>query len=210
MNSPSLSLEWMLFMSGMIINGATRLSTGAMNLIPTMLDTKKKNASLLMLGGYHSLGPGGYAAASLGEILPVVLGSRQIGQITEPFLPELTPEGVRHPILAGIGGFFPSSSQAEPATAGLPPLEGCTRVEAARPGATILAVCPLQTPATSVGGVAALRNARRVVDHRRRLSPGAGREGTRTCGGPGRPDLTPVHRGTCGGCAEGRGRRGAT
>ena len=33
-----------------------------------------------MLGGYHSLGPGGYGGTPLGEVLPVLLGSRDIGQ----------------------------------------------------------------------------------------------------------------------------------
>ncbi len=123
----------------------------------------RDGAGLVMLGGYHSLGPGGYGAAPLGEILPVVLGSRRIGQITEPFLPELTPEGVRHPILAGISGFFPAGSQAEPATVGLPPLEGCTRVDGARPGATVLAVCPSQTPPMPVLAVQRVDRGRAAV-----------------------------------------------
>lgn len=102
----------------------------------------RNGAGLLMLGGYHSLGPGGYEGTPLGEILPVHLGGRDIGQVTEPFLPALTPEGARHPVFANIAGFFPT--QAGPAkTAGLPALDGCTRVGRAKPGATVLATCPL-------------------------------------------------------------------
>ncbi|MBN2476845.1 MAG: VWA domain-containing protein [Pirellulales bacterium] len=101
----------------------------------------RDGAGLVMLGGYHSLGPGGYAGTPLGEILPVQLGGREVGQITEPFLPVLTPEGTRHPIFANIAGFFPTQ-QGEPQTAGLPPLDGCTRVGPARPGATVLATFP--------------------------------------------------------------------
>jgi len=101
----------------------------------------RNGAGLVMLGGYHSLGPGGWAATPIGDALPLRLGSREIGQITEPFLPVLTPEGVRSPIFANIGSFFPTS-RGEAKTAGLPPLEGCTRVEGARPGATVLAVYP--------------------------------------------------------------------
>jgi uncharacterized membrane protein len=98
----------------------------------------RQGAGLVMLGGYRSLGPGGYAGTPLGEALPVLLGSRDAGQVTEAFLPTLTPEGARHPIFANIAEFFPTQ-QAEPKTAGLPLLDGCTRIEAARPGATVLA-----------------------------------------------------------------------
>ncbi len=100
----------------------------------------RDGAGLVMLGGYHSLGPGGYDGTPLGEILPVGLGDRKIGQVTEEFLPVLTPEGVRHPIFANIADFFPTKSgpAKEP---GLPPLDGATRVQGARPGATVLATC---------------------------------------------------------------------
>ena len=98
----------------------------------------RDGAGLVMLGGYHSLGPGGYAGTPLGQALPVLLGSREIGQATEPFLPTLTPDGARHPIFANIAGFFPSE-QGPPKMPGLPPLDGCTKVEAARPSATVLA-----------------------------------------------------------------------
>ncbi len=102
----------------------------------------RDGAGLVMVGGYHSLGPGGYAGTPLGEVLPVALGDREIGQITDPFLPTLTPEGVHHPIFANIAGFFPTED-GDSKVAGLPPLLGCTRVGPARPGATVLATCPL-------------------------------------------------------------------
>ena len=102
----------------------------------------RDGAGLIMLGGYHGLGPGGYAQTTLGKLLPVELGDRDVGQITESFLPQLTPEGVRHPIFANIGQFFPTAG-SEAKEPGLPPLQGCTRVMAARPAATVLAVCPL-------------------------------------------------------------------
>ena len=106
-----------------------------------LVERVRQGAGLVMLGGYHSLGPGGYAGTPLGEILPVVLGNREIGQVSEPFLPQLTPEGVRHPVFANIADFFPS--QAGPAKQpGLPPLDGATRVELARPSASVLATCP--------------------------------------------------------------------
>jgi len=99
----------------------------------------RDGAGLMMMGGYHSLGPGGYGGTPLEDALPVFVGTREATQATEPFLPTLTPDGRAHPILANIGKFFPTT--AGPAQApGLPPLEGCVRVAGAKPGATVLAV----------------------------------------------------------------------
>jgi hypothetical protein len=53
----------------------------------------------------------------------------------------LTPDGSHHPIFANIAGFFPTR-QGDAKQPGLPPLDGCTRVEAARPGASVLAILP--------------------------------------------------------------------
>ncbi len=103
-----------------------------------LLKRIRAGAGLVMLGGYHSLGPGGYTDTPLGVALPVELGGRELGQFTQPVLPVLTPEGVRHPIFANIGDFFPTR-QGGPAAPGLPPLDGCTRVGRARPGASVLA-----------------------------------------------------------------------
>jgi uncharacterized membrane protein len=108
-----------------------------------IVERVRGGAGLLMLGGYHSLGPGGYAGLPIGEILPVAAGGREVGQVPDSFLPMLTPEGVRHPIFANIASFFPTPT-GEAKIAGLPPLDGCTRVEGARPGATVLAFCPTE------------------------------------------------------------------
>jgi len=106
-----------------------------------LVERVRAGAGLVMLGGYHALGPGGYAGTPIGEILPVLLGSREIGQVDEPLLPLVTPDGVRHPIFANIAGSFPTRSGAAK-DPGLPDLDGCTRVEAPRPGATVLAIHP--------------------------------------------------------------------
>ena len=103
----------------------------------------REGAGLVMLGGYHSLGPGGYAGSPLGSILPVLLGDDQVGQVNDPFLPLLTPEGARHPIFANIADFFPTQS-GQPKQDGLPALDGCTRVGPSRPGASVLATCPIE------------------------------------------------------------------
>jgi len=104
----------------------------------------RDGAGLLMLGGYHGLGPGGYGDAPVGQIVPVLLGNRDIGQVTNPFMPVLTPDGARHPIFANIVDFFPSTT-GPAKQLGLPDLDGCTRVVGQRPGATVLATCPLES-----------------------------------------------------------------
>ena len=122
----------------------------------------RNGAGLVMLGGYHSLGPGGYAGTPLGEILPVLPGSREVGQLTDPFLPQLTPEGAQHPIFTNIADFFPTTI-GDAKQAGLPPLDGCTRVEGTRPGASVLATCPLDVDNAPVLAVQPMDKGRTAV-----------------------------------------------
>jgi hypothetical protein len=115
-----------------------------------------------MWGGYLSLGPGGYAGTPVGEALPVVVGGREIGQVNDAFLPLLTPDGSRHPIFGNIAGFFPTRGGA-PKDAGLPELDGCTRIESARPSATVLAVHPTEANQMPVLAVQPLDKGRTAV-----------------------------------------------
>jgi uncharacterized membrane protein len=130
--------QFSVFLLGDIDSGA--LTPHQMELIRQRVSD---GAGLLMMGGYHSLGAGGYSGTPLDEVLPVNLGSREIGQVTEPFLPFLTPDGRRHPVFAGIGGFFPNEDGAVE-IAGLPALEGCVRVNQPRPAALVLAAHPVE------------------------------------------------------------------
>ena len=106
----------------------------------------REGAGLIMLGGYHSLGPGGYTGTPIGAILPVLLGDREVGQVPDAFLPKLTPDGNHHPIFANITDFFPTTT-GDAKQSGLPELDGCTRVTGTRPGATVLATCPIEITA---------------------------------------------------------------
>ena len=101
----------------------------------------RAGAGLIMMGGYRSLGPGGYASTPIEELLPVVVGDREVGQIEVPFQPQLTVEGRQHPIFANIAPFFPTA-EAPAEVEGLPPLEGSVRVQRAKPTATVLAIHP--------------------------------------------------------------------
>jgi uncharacterized membrane protein len=125
----------------------------------------RAGAGLLMLGGHHSLGPGGYAGTPLGQILPVMLGGTPPAgteQLTEPFLPVLTPEGVRHPIFANISDFFPTR-QGEAKAPGLMKLDGCTRVAGARPAASVLATVSADAGAMPVLAVQPVGQGRAAV-----------------------------------------------
>jgi len=98
-----------------------------------------EGGGLMMIGGEHSFGPGGYGETPIEEALPVVCGGVDAGQEREPFNLTLTEAGKRHPIFAGIAGFFEPGGQGG---ATVPALLGCTRVERAKPAADILAVHP--------------------------------------------------------------------
>ena len=80
----------------------------------------RAGAGLLAFGGYHSLGPGGYGGTALEGILPVLTGDRNLGQITDPFLPILTPSG------ATTRSSPTSASSSRPRARRLRPL-GCHR-----------------------------------------------------------------------------------
>ena len=128
-----------------------------------ILKRVRENGGLIMLGGYHSLGPGGYDGTPLGDALPVRLGGRDVGQVKEQLLPTLTPDGMRHPIFNNIAAFFPTRQSPEPKTAGLPPLDGCTRVESLRPNATALATVSAEENAMPILAVGPLDKGRTAV-----------------------------------------------
>lgn len=122
----------------------------------------KAGSGLVMLGGYHSLGPGGYGGTPVGEMLPAMLGSREIGQLNDSFLPVLTPEGVRHPIFANIGDFFPTKT-GDAKLIGLPPLDGATRIQSVRAGASVLANAPAEAGGMPVLAVQPVERGRTAV-----------------------------------------------
>ena len=139
----------------------------------------REGAGLIMLGGYHSLGTG--------RILGHAAGRRPAGDARQPrgrpghrAVPADAHARRRdHPIFANIGGFFPTR-QGEPKTAGLPPLDGCTRVEGARPGATVLATfVPESGPDARAGRAAVRPRPHRRLHRRHDAKMAAGPTGTR-------------------------------
>jgi uncharacterized membrane protein len=97
--------------------------------------------ALLVLGGYHSFGLDGFRATPLANLLPVVFAEKEPFQSEEPFTLTLTEEGQRHPV-------FEVTSAAEKMNQfwnTAPPLLGCSLVQRAKPGASILAINPTVT-----------------------------------------------------------------
>jgi uncharacterized membrane protein len=114
----------------------SHLTNQQLDLIKTFV---ADGGGFLMLGGYHSFGPGGYGGTPVEEVLPVVCGDKNMGQEKNPFLLKLTAEGATHPIFAGCEGFF----MAEKDTGvPVPQLLGCVDIAGIKPGATVLAVDP--------------------------------------------------------------------
>ncbi|TET38880.1 MAG: hypothetical protein E3J72_01785 [Planctomycetota bacterium] len=108
----------------------------------------KKGKGLAMIGGYDNYGAGGYVGTPVGEILPVVFSGGTDKGIEQDFFVEITAAGKGHPIFRRIAPFF-ARSVGGPRS--IPPLKGAVRVDAARPGARILAECPLASEMTRDG-----------------------------------------------------------
>ncbi len=91
--------------------------------------------AVLVLGGYHAFGAGGYAESALADVLPVSMGGTEDGHVEESFVPVLTGAGAAHPVFAGCARFFQGSNEAMA-------LAGANRVLGAKPGAQVLALHP--------------------------------------------------------------------
>ena len=92
-----------------------------------------EGGSLLMLGGFGSLGPGGYASTPVAAVLPVII-SDQDGQAEHAVQVVLTDEASDYDILE-----FGSDKETHRVWAQLPPVSGYTKVKGVkRPGATVL------------------------------------------------------------------------
>jgi len=89
---------------------------------------------LVILGGRASFGAGGFRGTPLEKILPVALSNEKVIQERGEFQTLPTLDGLAHPILA----LASSADEIRAIWAKLPKLEGCTKVGAVKPGATVL------------------------------------------------------------------------
>jgi hypothetical protein len=104
-----------------------------------------KGAGLIMLGGFYSFGPGGYADTPLANVLPVVMDRLDRQNLDEAIRSDLhlnesvqmrpTEFGLLHFALTLAG----TRAENEALWKKLPPLDGANRFRDVKPGALILA-----------------------------------------------------------------------
>ncbi|MCH7870752.1 MAG: hypothetical protein IID33_03540, partial [Planctomycetes bacterium] len=122
------------------------LSTRQLDLLH---DAVAGGKGLIAIGGQAGFGAGGYGGSKLEDLLPVVVGGRTLvgggsRQEPTPFVPQLTEDGRGHGIFSGIAQWLDVDAAAPRAGEKVlvPPLRGCVIVDAAKPGATVLARHP--------------------------------------------------------------------
>ncbi len=92
--------------------------------------------ALLMVGGFSTLGPGGYGSTPVAQVLPVEVKESD-GQTLDPLQVVPTPEGLEHNILR-----FGPPEETKKIWAALPPVSGYTRVSGIKPAAEVLVKTP--------------------------------------------------------------------
>ena len=120
----------------------------------------EQGAGLMMLGGYHSFGPGGYQNTALADVLPIEIERLERQNFDEPVSQDLhlpgplkmapaEPLGVGHPVMQLAPG-----PENRPLWNELPALEGANRFRGLKPAATVLAESgpPDESPLLVAGG----------------------------------------------------------
>jgi hypothetical protein len=113
--------------------------------LQALATTVREGAGLLMLGGFHTFGPGGYAETPLANLLPVRMDALERQRFDEAIRPDVhlsgklqmrpaKPLGMRHFVMSLARG--PENLAAWQA---LPPLEGANRFGPLKPNAQVLA-----------------------------------------------------------------------
>jgi len=107
----------------------------------------REGMGFLMLGGYNSFGPGGYADTPIEKLLPVQCGLREIGQEKDRFALKLTRDGLASPVFNGILDYF--DGPKDKAARALNTLNGCVRFQSVKPTGKVLAVHPFRKLGTA-------------------------------------------------------------
>lgn len=103
----------------------------------------EEGSGLMMLGGVHSFGPGGYQGTALNPVLPIVMDRFERQGLDDPISADLHLEGdIRmEPTPAGLRHFILRLDTAERNSSvweDLPPLRGANRFRGIQPGANVL------------------------------------------------------------------------
>jgi len=110
-----------------------------------LAEAVNRGAGLMMMGGFHSFGPGGYATTPLGDVLPVEMDRFERQPLDEPIRRDLhVPGPLRmRPTQFGLLHFalmLAGNREQNVATwAALPPLDGANKFRGLAPGALVLA-----------------------------------------------------------------------
>jgi len=88
--------------------------------LPGIAAYVRDGGAFMMIGGDNSYGEGQYQGTAIQEILPVDFDAHPTAAGDEPFTPQLTPEGRRHP----ISELVPGEGQNDALWHGLPELNG--------------------------------------------------------------------------------------
>ncbi|HEX4413339.1 MAG TPA: glutamine amidotransferase [Lacipirellulaceae bacterium] len=117
-------------------------------------DRVQHGMGLLMTGGYHSFGPGGYRGSPLADVLPMEIGPAQRQDFNEALRQDVqlpgpihmqpaAPMGEQHPVMQieGSHGGQGAAAQGGKVWNQLPPLDGANRIERKelKPNAQLLA-----------------------------------------------------------------------
>lgn len=110
-----------------------------------LAEAVSRGAGLIMLGGFHSFGPGGYAKTPLADVLPVEMNAMERQPFGEAVAPDLHLPGPLRmkPTRVGLLHFAltlaPDPQENLRRWAQLPPLDGANRFRDVKPGAMVLA-----------------------------------------------------------------------
>lgn len=112
--------------------------------LATLADRVDAGTGLMMLGGLHSFGPGGYQNTPLADVLPVTMDRLERQRFGEPISLDLHIEGPIRPVPAdalSIGASIVALAPEEDNLAAwrkLPPLDGANRFRGRKPNAAVL------------------------------------------------------------------------
>ncbi|MBX3411605.1 MAG: hypothetical protein KF708_02715 [Pirellulales bacterium] len=113
--------------------------------LTNLADAVRRGAGLIMIGGVHSFGPGGYQKTALADVLPIVMTDLERQNFHEPLSPDLHLSGPPklRPTKLAEGHFIlrlGEAGQSSSVWANLPPLPGgANRFRGLKPGANVLA-----------------------------------------------------------------------
>ncbi len=142
-------------------------SYDSQSLLKNIAEYVEEGGALVMIGGDRSFGLGRYGGTAVSDVLPVTIPRQTPGPDLSQFTPQLTDEGVRHPLTRLAGDAIENGEW----WARMSPMDGTNVVTGAKPDAAVLLTHPTQTtvngeplPILSVREVGAGRTMALTVD----------------------------------------------